>query len=128
MAAGGRGNPGVLGSALVAALLACGGCDRFYGPKFTNGYGFEVLVTVEFNNGDSASAKWPSCLTAFVGARDRVPRRVTIQRDGQTLQVLSASDLANLASEADKVHAPSDWVVDQSGVHRGSPDTCSRGT
>ena len=58
---------------LLALALAVAGCfDRSYGPKLTNAYGFDVVVTVDFDDGRSVTARWPVCRTVFFGSKEQV--------------------------------------------------------
>ncbi len=67
---------------LLALALAVAGCfDRFYGPKLTNAYGFDVVVTVDFDDGRSVTAQWPVCRTVFFGSKEQVITRLVVERD-----------------------------------------------
>jgi len=112
---------------LLALALAVAGCfDRSYGPKLTNAYGFDVVVTVDFDDGRSVTAQWPVCRTVFFGSKEQVITRLVVERDRKTLQSLSAAEVRDLAKALEESRGGDKWMVDSTGVHRASGDTACK--
>lgn len=110
--------------ALLAIALAVAGCyDRFYGPRLTNGFGFDVVVTVDYDVGRSTTTRWPACRTVFFGSKQQVVTRLVMEKDGKTLQALSAAEVRELARALEDSRGRANWIVDTSGVHRTSGET-----
>ena len=106
--------------ALAVAVVAC--YDSFYGPKLTNAFGFDVLVTVEYDRGQSVTTNWPACRTVFFGKKQHAIEKLVIERDGKTLQTLMATEARDLAKALEDSGGRANWIIDGTGVHRAPGD------
>ena len=97
----------------VLAVLA--GCDSFYGPTISNGFQSEVQVTVVYSDGTVSRTTWPPCRTAFIGRKDQIAVRVSIEKDGKVLRELSASEIQTMLRKESEVHGPAQWSIGPSG-------------
>lgn len=107
------------GAALLALAVAVAGCRErlVYGPKLTNAYGFDVVVTVDFDDGRTVTTQWPACRTAFFGGQ-RMISRLVIEKAGKTLLSLSATQVRDLERAFEEGRGGNHWMVDSTGVHR----------
>ena len=105
---------------LPLPVVAC--YDRFYGPKLTNAFGFDVLVTVDYDLGPSLSTNWPACRTVFFGSKRRTIQRLVITKDETTLETLTATEARDLAKALEGSSGTSNWMIDSTGVHRSPGD------
>lgn len=113
-------------SGLVALSIAVAGCyDHFYGPKLTNAFGFDVLVTVYYDVGQSTTTEWPACRTVFFGSKQRRIEKLLIERDGKVLRTLTAAEVRDLAKALEDGRGRADWMVDSTGVQRVPGDVTS---
>ena len=111
---------------LPLALAVVGCYDRFYGPKLTNAFGFDVLVTVDYGLRQSVTTEWPACRTVFFGSKQRVVEGLVIEKDGKALQSFTASEVRDLTKALEDSGGGGSWMVDSTGVHLASGDatTC----
>jgi hypothetical protein len=105
---------------LAFAIVGC--YDSFYGPKLTNAFGFDVLVTVDYGLGQSVTTPWPACRTVFFGSKQRVVEKLVIQRDGKTLQSVTAVEMRDLTKALEHSGGSGSGMVDSTGVHLASGD------
>ncbi len=104
---------------LILLSLGITGCyDHLYGPELTNAFGFDVLVTVYYEAGDSRTTEWPVCRTVFFGTKQHGIERLLIEKDGKALLTLTSTEVRDLAKELEDSHGNTNWMVDSNGVHR----------
>ncbi len=111
------------------ALVAVVGCyDTLYGPKLTNAFGFDVLVTVEDDSGRVVTTNWPACRTVFFGTKQYTLETVVIKKDGITLQSIAAPELSALNRALKESGGRGSWMVDSTGVHHAAVEPSCRST
>lgn len=105
-----------VGLLVLVSLLILSGCDPFYGPKIRNSYGFDVEVTIVYSNGESLTANWPPCRTAFVGRRALELERVSIAKDGAVIREFTVEEIRDLVRKEEQINGYSAWSISEDGV------------
>lgn len=101
---------------LLSIVLILAGCDTFYGPVVTNGFGRKVYVTVVYSDGAVSHTTWPPCRTAFIGKKGKEVVRVSFESDGKVLQQFSADEIQVVVKKEANAHGYAQWNVGPSGA------------
>ena len=112
---------------LLTLLLA--GCDNFPGPRITNAYGTDLMLTVTYSNGQVSPGLWPACQTLQIGWDDRVHvTHVSIEKDGTVLREFFADEIQTMVQKEDKAESPSQWLIGPEGATllAGQAPSCGR--
>jgi hypothetical protein len=98
------------GCAVLLALLLSA-CDHFYGPKITNGLGTDVVVTIDYTNGETSTTLWPSCRTSFIGKEGFQVERVSFQRNGMLIREFGREEILQMIQREQQVGGYTEWFV-----------------
>lgn len=103
---------------LVAALVACVGCDPTYPISLKNGLGFPVTISVTYADGSisSGGALYSGQQVVFFHPESGGGiRKISIRRQRDELYVLDRQELEDMVESVDD---PSKfiWVITKNGV------------
>ena len=100
----------------LTILLILTGCDTFYGPVITNGFGSEVRMTVVYSDGAVSRTTWPPCRAVFIGRKGERIVRISFERGGRVLRQFSADEILAMTKKEAEVRGNAQWSIGPSGA------------
>lgn len=101
---------------LFVPIIVLTGCDPFYGPTLSNGFGSEVDMTVVYSDGLVSRTTWPPCRTTLIGRKGQEVVRLSVEKDGNMLLNLSANEIQDMVKKELGAHDVARWSIGPRGI------------